>query len=135
MKSETRLLRLKPNEQLAYRAPTVYTVHDCCSNCCKFDGNSSVLWEYGPLIRPLISGWRRINKRVVSYITPCGLSMRNLHAIKQYLSLTKCQQLDVDDFCFDRRVHCLREYVTDERYILNDVWQFHHLLAFMTAIG
>lgn len=125
MEPETRLRRLKPDRQLAYRAPRLYTVHDCSSHCCSFDENSSVLCEYGQLMRPLISGWRRINKRVVSYITPCGLSMRSLHAIKRYLNVTKCQHLDVDNFCFDRRVDCLREYVTDERYILNEVCQLH----------
>lgn len=72
-------------------------------------------------MRPLLIGWRRNKKRLVSYITPCGLTMQNIHDIKRYLYVTECQLLDVDNFCFERRVDCLREYVTDEQYILSDV--------------
>lgn len=123
MKTKIRFHRLRPDEQLIYLPPNVYTKHDCSSRCCSsfIDGNSSLLRIYGPLIRPLLIGWRRINKQLISYITPCGLTMRNFCDIKRYLNVTECQLLDVDNFCFERRVDCLREYVTDDQYILCDV--------------
>lgn len=121
MKSSQRLHRIQVDEQFAYRPPKKYTVHNCSSHCCSFDENPSILWKYGPLIWPLIIGWKRINKHEIFYITPCGLSMRDYRDVKRYLDVIKCDLLDVDNFCFERGVDCLREYISDEEHILSNV--------------
>lgn len=121
-KSMNRYKRLKAEKQKAYRAPLEYTRHDCNANCCTFDATTSNLKKYGPLALPMIMGWTRaVNKRIVWYTTPCGKVMRNMHDLRRYLQVTKCKLLDVDNFCYEHEIDCMRGYETNERHILSKV--------------
>lgn len=121
MNCATRLQQIKLVEQLEYRPPNEYKAHACDPRCCPVGEHSTSVWRFGPLVQPIVIGWRRIRKRGVFYIAPCGLSMKSIDEICRYLDVTKCQLLGVDNFCFERNVDCLREYVTDEQYVLSEV--------------
>lgn len=121
-KSTNRYKRLKAEKQKAYRPQIEYTSHECNASCCTFDATTANLMKYGPLALPMIMGWTRgISKRVVWYTTPCGKVKRNMHDLRRYLQVTKCKLLDVDNFCYEHEIDCMRGYETNERHILSKV--------------
>lgn len=149
-KSTIQHYRLKANEQRGYRAPLACKSNVCSPRCCTFDATKTNLKAFGPLMWPMIMGWTRVTKKrsMVLYTTPCSRVMRNTYEVKQYLQTTECKLLDVDSFCFDQMVDCMRYYETEQRYILRKVmarhspfgerynrfhlkcWQFHTFICF-----
>lgn len=121
--STNRFKQLKPETMKEYRAPLEYKTHDCSSRCSAFDAKGANLNKYGPLALPMIMGWTRsASKRRVWYEAPCGKVMRNIHDLRRYLQATKCKLLDVDNFCYETQVDCMRGYESNERHILSKVY-------------
>lgn len=72
------------------------------------------LTELGPLCRPMMKGWLRLNvHKIVTYIAPCGRKLSTIEQVYKYLQVTKAyQDLDIDNFTFDNNVECMRECKT-----------------------
>lgn len=96
---------------------TNYLKKHVCSNQCviKFESNS-VVFQYAPLDRPILSGWQRVmkhseNRRQIEYITPCGRRYLSMIRIQKYLIATD-SRLTMDCFSLDRKLRCLHEKIT-----------------------
>lgn len=50
------------------------------------------------------------------YHAPCGVRLRNMEELHQYLRITK-SPMSVDLFEFDHWVHCLAEFVLDKCFV------------------
>lgn len=105
--------------------PTRNVQHECGPSRCErvkiVQKTSRSLSEFGPLLQPMILGWRRDSRSTVSYTTPCGKSIRNPDELKTHLEKIECKTLEVDNFCFDRQVDCLRGWRTTLRAVLSQV--------------
>ncbi|XP_058793331.1 histone-lysine N-methyltransferase eggless isoform X2 [Phymastichus coffea] len=100
-----------------------FVPHRCGSDCVKsISFTPDDLRGYSPLSIPLLCGWNRQlckfpkNKKVILYQAPCGVRLRNMEELHQYLRLTKCP-MSVDLFEFDFWVHCLAEFVLDKCFV------------------
>lgn len=124
MHSKPTFTKIKPNELIkCYRPPKKYVKHQCDRRCrYKIKENLNCV---GLLIRPILLGWNRTvakKRKSITYIAPCGKSIRSIDGVYQYLIETN-SPLAIDNFTFDQMVDCFRECitVTDTKYILSEV--------------
>ncbi|XP_015115678.1 histone-lysine N-methyltransferase eggless [Diachasma alloeum] len=103
--------------------PKQYAPHECSANCIQLkDFKVDDLKGYSPLSIPLLCGWNRQickypkGKKVVMYQTPCGVRLRSIEEVHQYLRKTK-STISVDLFEFDSWVHCLAEFILDKCFV------------------
>uniref|UniRef100_A0AAX7U7P3 [histone H3]-lysine(4) N-trimethyltransferase n=1 Tax=Astatotilapia calliptera TaxID=8154 RepID=A0AAX7U7P3_ASTCA len=101
--------------QPAYRAPTdriFYLAHTCQPACLKRVRPATTSMHRGknPLLTPLLydfrrmTGRRKVNRKMsfhVIYKAPCGLCLRNMAEIQQYLFQTNCDFIFLEMFCLD----------------------------------
>ncbi|CAJ1062348.1 histone-lysine N-methyltransferase SETDB1-B [Xyrichtys novacula] len=101
--------------QPAYRAPTdriFYLAHTCQPACLNRvrPGKSDMHRGKNPLLTPLLydfrrmTGRRKVNRKMsfhVIYKAPCGLCLRNMSEIQQYLFQTRCDFIFLEMFCLD----------------------------------
>uniref|UniRef100_I3JGZ4 SET domain bifurcated histone lysine methyltransferase 1b n=1 Tax=Oreochromis niloticus TaxID=8128 RepID=I3JGZ4_ORENI len=101
--------------QPAYRAPTdriFYLAHTCQPACLKRVRPTATSMHRGknPLLTPLLydfrrmTGRRKVNRKMsfhVIYKAPCGLCLRNMAEIQQYLFQTNCDFIFLEMFCLD----------------------------------
>ncbi|KAK0175942.1 hypothetical protein PV328_000131 [Microctonus aethiopoides] len=97
--------------------------HKCNKNCIKgISFTPDDLKGYSPLSIPLLCGWNRQlckypkGKKVTLYQAPCGVRLRNMEEVHNYLRVTNCT-MSVDLFDFDCWVHCLAEFVLDKCFV------------------
>lgn len=100
-----------------------YVLHKCGPTCIQIkDFKVDDLKGYSPLSIPLICGWNRQickypkGKKVVMYQTPCGVRLRSIEEVHQYLRQTQ-STISVDLFEFDSWVHCLAEFILDKCFV------------------
>lgn len=127
MRVTTRCRYVKPNRQVGYVPVKLHTRQKCGPRCCTTNGFSerakASLLKFGPLMQPMIMGWKRVSRTTISYVAPCGKSIPNMNELKKHLAVIECKAFDVDNFCFDSQVNCLREYYTNHQFILSQVLQ------------
>uniref|UniRef100_A0A3Q3GMH2 [histone H3]-lysine(4) N-trimethyltransferase n=1 Tax=Labrus bergylta TaxID=56723 RepID=A0A3Q3GMH2_9LABR len=101
--------------QPAYRAPTdriFYLTHTCQPACLNRVRPVKPDLHRGknPLLTPLLydfrrmTGRRKVNRKMsfhVIYKAPCGLCLRNMLEIQQYLFQTRCDFIFLEMFCLD----------------------------------
>ncbi|CAN9513636.1 unnamed protein product [Ophioblennius macclurei] len=101
--------------QPAYRAPTdriFYLAHACQPACLNRvrPGKADIHRGKNPLLTPLLydfrrmTGRRKVNRKMsfhVIYKAPCGLCLRNMAEIQQYLFQTRCDFIFLEMFCLD----------------------------------
>uniref|UniRef100_A0A3Q0RBK0 SET domain bifurcated histone lysine methyltransferase 1b n=1 Tax=Amphilophus citrinellus TaxID=61819 RepID=A0A3Q0RBK0_AMPCI len=101
--------------QPSYRAPTdriFYLAHTCQPACLKRVRPPTTSMHRGknPLLTPLLydfrrmTGRRKVNRKMsfhVIYKAPCGLCLRNMAEIQQYLFQTTCDFIFLEMFCLD----------------------------------
>uniref|UniRef100_A0A3Q3X063 [histone H3]-lysine(4) N-trimethyltransferase n=1 Tax=Mola mola TaxID=94237 RepID=A0A3Q3X063_MOLML len=101
--------------QPAYRAPTdriFYLAHACQPACLNRVRPEKPDMHCGknPLLTPLLydfrrmTGRRKVNRKMsfhVIYKAPCGLCLRNMAEIQQYLFQTHCDFIFLEMFCLD----------------------------------
>ena len=105
----------KPAPLLKRKKPFVHH-ESCCKYCLEAVDVSEHPFEESKLVRPLRAGFERllyvdVNApetslgpggvcKTVVYVTPCGISLRNLEDLDEYLHQTNCD-VPIDNFCFD----------------------------------
>lgn len=140
MRAMDRCRQVKPDKQVGYLPPKNRKKHICDPRCCTSDSSSKKntisLSKFGPLMRPMIMGWKRVSRTMVTYVAPCGISISSMNDLKTYLAVIDCKTFDVDNFCFDTQVDCFREHYTNYQFILSQVLQsLYHMIKFpSTAI-
>ncbi|XP_022073445.1 histone-lysine N-methyltransferase SETDB1-B [Acanthochromis polyacanthus] len=101
--------------QPSYRAPTdriFYLAHTCQPACLNRvrPALPDVHRGKNPLLTPLLydfrrmTGRRKVNRKMsfhVIYKAPCGLCLRNMGEIQQYLFQTRCDFIFLEMFCLD----------------------------------
>ncbi|XP_034935600.1 histone-lysine N-methyltransferase eggless [Chelonus insularis] len=100
-----------------------FVPHKCGSDCIKgISFTPEDLKGYSPLSIPLLCGWNRQlckypkGKKIIFYQAPCGVRLRNMEEVHQYLRRTN-STMSVDLFDFDHWVHCLAEFVLDKCFV------------------
>lgn len=119
----------KPSHSIVYyqtqnKIPTrKYVPHKCGSRCVEgISFTPDSLRGYSPLSIPLLCGWNRQlckfpkMKKVILYQAPCGIRLRTIEELHQYLRVTG-SPMSVDLFDFDYWVHCLAEFVLDKCFV------------------
>ncbi|XP_021950413.1 histone-lysine N-methyltransferase eggless isoform X1 [Folsomia candida] len=91
-----------------------YGHHVCNSSCVyEYDDSNKEYKKMSPLALPLHLGFtREIAKnprRSIFYRGPCGIRIRDMEEMYDYLTQTQCQ-VPIDHFCFDLAVDCLNEF-------------------------
>uniref|UniRef100_A0A3B3BS61 [histone H3]-lysine(4) N-trimethyltransferase n=1 Tax=Oryzias melastigma TaxID=30732 RepID=A0A3B3BS61_ORYME len=101
--------------QTSYRAPTdriFYLAHTCQPACLKRvrPAKPDIHRGKNPLLTPLLydfrrmTGRRKVNRKMsfhVIYKAPCGLCLRNMPEIQNYLFQTRCDFIFLEMFCLD----------------------------------
>lgn len=107
----------KPSKKLDRR-------HICGTDCVQEFEKNDKIFEFDPLKRPLLAGWKRNITGLCHYVAPCGRSFNTIEALYKYLITTK-SKLTVDCFTFSTNIECMsevRSYSTTGRIDnLNDV--------------
>ncbi|XP_046146084.1 histone-lysine N-methyltransferase eggless [Osmia bicornis bicornis] len=100
-----------------------FVPHKCGPQCVQgISFTPDDLRGYSPLSIPLLCGWNRQlckypkGKKITLYQAPCGVRLRNMEELHQYLRRTG-SPMSVDLFDFDYWVHCLAEFVLDKCFI------------------
>ncbi|OAD54674.1 Histone-lysine N-methyltransferase eggless [Eufriesea mexicana] len=100
-----------------------FVPHNCGPQCVQgISFTPDDLRGYSPLSIPLLCGWNRQlckypkGKKITLYQAPCGIRLRNMEELHQYLRKTG-SPMSVDLFDFDYWVHCLAEFVLDKCFI------------------
>ncbi|CAK9831696.1 Histone-lysine N-methyltransferase eggless [Anthophora retusa] len=100
-----------------------FVPHKCGPQCVQgISFTPDDLRGYSPLSIPLLCGWNRQlckypkGKKITLYQAPCGVRLRNMEELHQYLRKTG-SPMSVDLFDFDYWVHCLAEFVLDKCFI------------------
>ncbi|XP_054001755.1 histone-lysine N-methyltransferase eggless [Hylaeus anthracinus] len=100
-----------------------FVPHKCGPQCVQgISFTPDDLRGYSPLSIPLLCGWNRQlckypkGKKITVYQAPCGVRLRNMEELHQYLRKTG-SPMSVDLFDFDYWVHCLAEFVLDKCFI------------------
>ncbi|XP_003700184.1 SET domain bifurcated histone lysine methyltransferase eggless [Megachile rotundata] len=100
-----------------------FVPHKCGPQCVEgISFTPDDLRGYSPLSIPLLCGWNRQlckypkGKKITLYQAPCGVRLRNMEELHQYLRKTG-SPMSVDLFDFDYWVHCLAEFVLDKCFI------------------
>ncbi|XP_017280610.1 histone-lysine N-methyltransferase SETDB1-B isoform X2 [Kryptolebias marmoratus] len=102
-------------QQPSYRAPTdriFYLAHTCQPACLNRvrPVKQDVHRGKNPLLTPLLYDFRRmtsrrkVNRKVsfhVTYKAPCGLCLRNMSEIQNYLFQSRCDFIFLEMFCLD----------------------------------
>ncbi|PWA23917.1 hypothetical protein CCH79_00010822 [Gambusia affinis] len=102
-------------QQPSYRAPTdriFYLAHTCQPACLNRvrPAKSDLHRGKNPLLTPLLydfrrmTGRRKVNRKMsfhVIYKAPCGLCLRNMGEIQNYLFQTRCDFIFLEMFCLD----------------------------------
>jgi hypothetical protein len=89
-----------------------YKSHSCGHKCVmKWEEESKLFRHFNPLLAPMINGWQRqmamqsrSSKKWVNYVTPCGVMLRNISEVENYLQITN-SKLTIDTFTFDSMIH------------------------------
>lgn len=107
-KQITKFRHFTPRKDIAAKR---YEKHSCSPTCLM--GQPSLL-NHSPLSKPLLTCWerqivRQKGNRWIQYKAPCGRRLRNMHEIRIYLIMTKCN-LNVDNFDFDISIQVLYAY-------------------------
>ncbi|XP_024937729.1 histone-lysine N-methyltransferase eggless isoform X2 [Cephus cinctus] len=125
---------IKPSHSIVYYQPEnkiktkKYIPHKCGHECVAgISFTPDDLRGYSPLSIPLLCGWnRQISKfhkgrKVILYQAPCGVRLRNMEEVHQYLRITG-SPMSVDLFDFDHWVNCLAEFSLDKCFVkINDL--------------
>lgn len=98
--------------------------HICNPKCVlEFERNDKI-FDFDPLKRPLLAGWKRKISGSCVYVTPCGRSFATIDSTHRYLLNTN-SKLSIDCFTFSVNIDCMMEvhsYSGSNRiYYLNDV--------------
>lgn len=83
-----------------------------------------------PLLMPQFHGWQRLvkcqsktinsgSKKTISYMAPCGRTLRSIAEVDRYLVLTN-SKLTIDFFSFDATVLSNREFEGNARFLKID---------------
>ncbi|KAK7077728.1 ATP-dependent RNA helicase ddx25, partial [Halocaridina rubra] len=119
-----------------------YHRHVCSSYCLGRSGDRMLMDKsVSPLLFPLLQGWNRIiakqrrrtvNKLEVYYISPCGVRLRNLSEIFQYIVNTE-SKLEVDCFTFEVGVNVTTEWEPFKKIYFSEVRLEHLVAAFVVS--
>ena len=105
-----------------------YKPHPCTRACvAKYENSLSEIKFLNPLLMPLLHGWQRQictqrktirtgAKKWISYMAPCGRSLRNTGEVEKYLTLTN-SLLTTCMFSFDCFIHINREYEANAKFL------------------
>ncbi|XP_068205106.1 histone-lysine N-methyltransferase eggless-like isoform X2 [Palaemon carinicauda] len=96
-----------------------YRRHTCSTQCLGNIGDSMKKHkDFSPLLYPLLQGWNRLivkqkrktlTKHEVFYVAPCGLRLRNISEVFQYI-INSESTLEIDCFTFELGVHVSLEW-------------------------
>lgn len=111
-------------------------LHTCSNNCVQDYEMNPKIFEFDPLKRPLLAGWKRLrNKRnlrlfYVVYATPCGRQLTTIQDTYKYLLQTN-SKLSIDCFTFSGKIECMMEVRSyngsNHPEYLNDVSAFESI--------
>ncbi|XP_060676823.1 histone-lysine N-methyltransferase SETDB1-B isoform X3 [Hemiscyllium ocellatum] len=122
--------------EVPYKAPTekLFYVAHVCQPACLARPLPVSRGQYrgrNPMLVPLLYDFRRmtarrkINRKMsfhVVYKGPCGLSLRNMEEVEQYLSATRADFLYLEMFCFDPYVLVDRKFQPQKPfYYIRDI--------------
>lgn len=98
--------------------------HICNPKCVlEFERNDKI-FDFDPLKRPLLAGWKRKISGSCVYVTPCGRSFATIDTTHRYLLNTN-SKLSIDCFTFSVNIDCMMEVYSysgsNPIYYLNDV--------------
>ncbi|KAL0130171.1 hypothetical protein PUN28_002046 [Cardiocondyla obscurior] len=103
--------------------PKKYVSHKCGPKCIKhIKVSHDDLKGLSPLSIPLLCGWHRQlckfskGKKVILYQSPCGVRLRNMEELHNYLRTTN-STLSVDLFDFDYWVRAFADFVVEKCFI------------------
>jgi histone-lysine N-methyltransferase SETDB1 len=110
---QTRTL-ISPKTNLS---PKPYTVHSCNHSCIEWTKyNKNKTKKINMLAIPLYFGFRRhttsgygVQKSIIYYETPCGISIQNIAEMMHYLRTTK-SKMTIDQFDFNNCVNPLAQF-------------------------
>lgn len=112
--------------------------HKSCTNGCVVNRERDpIIFQYAPLDRPILCGWKRqkLNDKI-EYTAPCGRRFKGIQMISKFL-INVNSTLTIDCFSFDKHVRCLHEKRTEVHgesngiCMLNDVSDIDLLLFIM----
>lgn len=93
--------------------------HECKPTCLTAQLSQDMTTPYSPLVKPTLYEFQReicetqSKKKFVMYKAPCGRRLRDMDEVHQYLRMTECDELNVDNFTFDISTKCLNVYSID----------------------
>lgn len=90
-----------------------YYKHICNNKCVGSGENYPIIFQYAPLDRPMLAGWKRqkSTNASIQYTTPCGRSFKSITHIAKYLVATS-SKLTIDCFYIKSNIRCLYEKIT-----------------------
>lgn len=115
-----------------YIPPKNYFKHICDNKCIDIGENCTIIFQYAPLDRPMLAGWKRQKSTngSIQYTTPCGKSFKSISHIAKYLMTTN-SKLTIDCFYIKTNIRCLYETITQATgnvggiRMLNDVSDYN----------
>jgi hypothetical protein len=104
--------------------------HPCTKSCvAKWENCVQECKSINPLLKPLFHGWQRLrskqsrsvneNKKWITYVAPCGRSLRSTNEVDLYLEKTD-SKLTIDMFCFDQCARIDREFESETKNVKID---------------
>ncbi|XP_064085196.1 LOW QUALITY PROTEIN: histone-lysine N-methyltransferase eggless-like [Macrobrachium nipponense] len=103
-----------------------YRRHMCTSSCLGEGGDSMRKHkDVSPLLYPILQGWNRlvvkqrrktITKSEIFYVAPCGLRLRNIEEVFQYIVDTE-SSLEIDCFSFEPGIDVSHEWEPFKRIL------------------
>ncbi|XP_031640859.1 histone-lysine N-methyltransferase eggless-like [Contarinia nasturtii] len=85
--------------------------HICNRKCVEEYEEDAKIFEFDPLKRPLLAGWKRPTTGLCHYVTPCGRPFNSIDALHKYLLTTK-SKLTIDCFTYSPYIDVLTEVRT-----------------------
>lgn len=116
--------------------------HTCSNNCVRQYEENEKIFDFDPLKRPLLAGWKRkMADRIYIYDAPCGRTCYTIENIHRYLVATD-SKLSIDCFCLSANIECMIEKRSQngsgKTYYLNDVSlldSIHDFFSFFSYIS
>lgn len=105
--------KVVPSELITnWRSPKKLDRRHICGIGCvsEFESNDNI-FEFDPLKRPLLAGWKRNITGFCYYIAPCGRTFSTIETTHKYLLTTK-SKLTIDCFTFSLNIDCMAEVIT-----------------------
>lgn len=108
--------------------------HTCSNNCVRQYEENEKIFDFDPLKRPLLAGWKRkmADKNYI-YDAPCGRTCYTIENIHRYL-MTTDSKLSIDCFCLSANIDTMIERRSQngsgKTYYLNDVSLLDSILDF-----